>query len=286
MRRQTIGFGVFCLAFWLLTHHAVAGGGQTVTPSQTQSTSSAGVLVATDWGPGTKGLTNPLIFNQFNPKLGTLISIDFTLTTTIRNDYELIFPTSSTPTTIDVATTETTNPIVLANPATRATLTDGPNVTLFGPDRTTQIFGALGTRQPVDFVQLTESGGTYSSLLPIASPDFIQPTVTQQSFSRTVTSSGAPLLFSAFIGTGTVNLPVTATAFSSFYSSSGNGGGAVFTEANAVVTIDYSYIAAQQITSPTPEPATIILLGLGIGITLAARKLRRCASRTSRNALH
>jgi len=158
-------------------------------------------------------------------------------------------------------------------------LTDGPTITLFGPNGTTQIFGALATRQPVDFVQMTESSGTWDSRFPITNPNFIPPTMTTQSFSLRLTAADAPSLFPDFIGTGTVDLPVAATAFSSFHSNSGNGSGAVITTANAIVTIQYAY-------SAVPEPSSIILLGLGIGIIfLASSRLRRraaCASQSDR----
>jgi hypothetical protein len=266
MCRRRIGFGLVCVAFLLISDHALAGGGL-VTPLQTQSTSPSGVLVASNWAAGTTGVNNPLVFTQFNPNLGTLTAIDITLTTTIRNDYELIFASTPTPTTIDVATSQTTDPSVLADPAKRAMLTDGPTVTLFGPNGTTQIFGAPGTRQPVDFVQLTKSSGTFSSMLPITSPNYIPPTMTEQTFSLTLTAANAPSLFSDFIGTGMVDLPVTATAFSSFFSSSGNGGGAVITKASATVTIQYHLASI-------PEPSSVILLGLGISICLLANRLR------------
>ena len=240
MRRRIVGFGLLGVAWLALSHHPAAGG-QIVTPLQTQSTSPPGVMVATDWGVGTTGVTNPLSFGQFNPNLGSLSSIDITLTTTIRNDYEMVFVKTPIPTTIYLATTQTTDPSVLADPVKRALLTDGPTVTLFGPNGTTPIFGAPATRQPVDLVQLTESSGTWSSMFPITNPNYIPPTITEQSFSLTLTAADAPSLFSDFIGTGDVNLPVAATAFSSYYSSSGNGGGAVLTKANAAVTIQYSY---------------------------------------------
>jgi len=259
----------------LLTHHPVAGG-EILLPLQTQSTSAPGVLVATDWGPGINGVTSPLSFEKFNPNLGSLTAIDITLTATIRNDYELIFVNTPIPTTIDVATSQTSDPSVLADPTKRSMLTDGPTVTLFGPGGTAQIFGAPATRQPVDFVQLTESSGTWSSLLPITSPNFIPPTMAQQSYLRTLTDSNAPSLFSDFIGTGNVDLPVTATAFSSFYSSSGNGGGAVLTNANAIVTLQYLYAAV-------PEPSSAIILGLGIGISFLAGRLRRHVTRPSKS---
>src|SRR5262249_1210451 len=84
----------------------------------------------------------------------------------------------------------------------------------------------------------------------------------------------APSLFADFIGTGTVGLPVTATAFSSFYSNSGNGGGAVITKANAVVTIEYHFGAV-------PEPLSVCLLSLGIGIGFLADKLSRRTAATT-----
>jgi hypothetical protein len=210
------------------------------------------------------------VFDQFNPKLGSLSYIDMTLTTTIRNDYMLEFVKTPIITTIYVATSKTTNPTVLEDPIKRAMLTDGPTVTVFGPDGTTPIFGPPATRQPVDFVKMTEVSGKWSSLLSPTDPHFIQPTMTQQTLSLTLTAADAPALFSDFIGTGTVDLPVTATAFSSFYVSSANGGGGVLTKANAVVTVQYAYI---------PEPASAILLGLGIGISLFAtgRFYRRTA---------
>jgi hypothetical protein len=272
MCRRNIGFVLSCLVLLWFPKGAKAGG-LSASAVQTQSTSPGGALVATDWGAGTTGVTNPLAFNEFNPKLGSLSSIDVTLTTTFRNDYELVFVNTPNPTTLYVATSQTSNPSVLADPTQRALLTDGPTITLFGPNGTTQIFGAPATRQPVDLVQMTETSGTWSSLLPITNPHYIPPTLSQQSFSLTLTAANAPSLFSDFIGTGKVDLPVTATAFSSFYSSSGNGGGAVLTTANALVTIQYIYAAS------VPEPSSIIVLGLGICISfLAGSTFRRRAA--------
>jgi PEP-CTERM motif len=265
MRRRTVAFQLACLTVLSLFQHSAAGG---ETPLQTQSTSVG--LVATDWGPGTSGITDPLMFAQFNPSLGTLTAIDITLTTNIRNDYILNFPNTVPSTTLYVATSATSDPSVLADPAKRALLTDGPTVTLYGPGNT-QIFGAPATRQPVDFVELTKPGGppptnTYSSLLPVTNPNFIPPTITEQSYSRTLDPANA------FIGNGNVDLDVTATAFSSFFSSSGNGGGGVRTEANATVTLQYLFSPA---SSVVPEPSSAILLGLGIGIGILATRLRR-----------
>jgi PEP-CTERM motif len=264
MRSRTLACGLLCVACLCLSRQVQGG---SVTPVQTQSTSASGGLTATNWGAGTAGINNPLVFNQFDPKLGTLTGVDITLTTNIRNDFMLVFVPTPIVTTIDVATTQTTDPSVLNDPAKRALLTDGPTVTLFAPNGAS-IFGPPATRQPVDFVQLTESSGTWSSLLPFTDPHFIPPSVTEQSFSRSLTSDNAPSLFSDFIGTGSVGLPVTATSFSSFFSSSGNGGGAVLTKANATVMIQYEFTPHS-----VPEPTSLLLLGVGIAGILVTRRL-------------
>jgi hypothetical protein len=249
-----------------------------LTPIQTRSTSAPGVLVATNWGQETPGVISPLSFQQFDPKLGTLNEINLTFSTTIRNDYELIFVKTPILTTISVATSETSDPSILADPIKRAMLTDGPSATLFAPNGITQIFGPPATMQPVDFVQLTETSGKWSSLLPITDPNFIPPTMTEQSFSRTLTDTNANSLFSDFIGTGIVQLPVSASAFSSFFTSSGNGAGAVLTKAHATVTIQYGYTP-----NVIPEPSSLILLSLGTGLGLLAISSHRRRGRAERS---
>jgi hypothetical protein len=275
MTRRTFEIGIWCLLTSCLSVPAFGEG--SLTPVQTQATSPAGVLVSTNWSAGTPGVNDPLVFNKFNPDQGTLTSISITLTTTVRNDYEMMFASTSTPTTIYLATSQTSNPSVLADPVARAMLTDGPGVTLFGPNGTSQLFGGAGTRQPVDFVSVTASHGTYSSMLPISSPYYIAPTVTEQSFQRTLTAADSASLFKQFIGTGSLNLnlPISTTAFSSFYSSSGNGGGAVFTEASATVSIQYGFQIAPL---SVPEPSSILLLALGAGLVLLGQRCRRRAA--------
>jgi hypothetical protein len=258
----------------------VAVGGTVTTPLQTGSIP----MTPTDWGVGTGGLTDPLTFAQFDPGLGTLTGVAITLSTTIHNDYELRFPQTPIPTTLYVATTATTDPSVLANSSLVSQLTDGPTVTLLGPNGLTPIFAAPGTTQPVDVVTLTKPNGTWSSLLPVTDPHFIPPSNATLSFSTTLDASNSPSLFGQFIGTGTIAMPVTAEAQSSFYSSSGNGGGLVLTSADAVVTIQYQYTPfAPPFVSP--EPSGLVLLGLGAGLgLLAAGRARRAARPGSRGA--
>jgi hypothetical protein len=272
MCRRTIAFELACLAALWLCHRPVAGG-EILTPLQTQSTSPPGVLVSTNWGPGTSGVTSPFVFDQFNPALGSLDAVLVTMTTTIRNDYILTFVQTPILTTLYVATSATSDPSVLADPVKRALLTDGPTVTLYASDGITQLFGPPGTTLPVDFVQRTEPSGTWSSLLPVTDPHFIPSTMTQQSYARTLDSSDGAALLATFVGTGTIDLPITATAFSSFYSDSGNGGGAVLTKARATATVQYQYT-----TSAIPEPSSALLLALGIGGGILTCPLRRRAA--------
>src|SRR5207248_1400247 len=136
----------------------------------------------------------PLTFDQFNPVLGSLKSVDLTLTSTIHNDFTLIFVPTQIPTTLYVATTQTSDPSVLADPNQVKLLTDGPTITLIGPDGISQIFGAPGTTQPVDVVSLTESSGTWSSTLPVTDPHFIPPNNSQLSLSRSLDTLNAASL--------------------------------------------------------------------------------------------
>lgn len=229
-------------------------------------------MTPTNWGPGTPGLLDPESFTQFDPSLGTLTGVAITFSSTIRNNYELNFVQTPIMTTLYVATTATTDPAVLSNPTLVRQLTDGPTVSLLGPDGLTTIFGGPAATLPVDVVTLAEPSGQWSSFLPVGSPNYIAPSQATLSFTTTLDTSSS--LLAQFIGTGRINLPVTADAHSSFFSSTGNGGGVVLTSADANVTIQYQYIPFPPLV--TPEPSGLILLGLGTGLgLLAARRLRR-----------
>jgi hypothetical protein len=265
MYRRIITFALSFLVVLSLRPHPAAGG-QVTSPLQTATIP----MTPTNWGPGTPVIKDPLTFQAFAPSLGTLNSVAITLSMTVRNDYMLVFPATPIPTTLYVATTETTNPSILSNPILVQQLTDGPSQTLKAPDGITPIIGGPAATVPVDVVSLTEPSGTWSSMLPVTDPHFIPPSSVTLSISRTLDASTASLL-AQFIGKGTINLSDTAQAFSSFYSNSGNGAGRVITSAGATVTVQYTY-------SIIPEPSGLILQGLGAGfLLLAARRSCRAA---------
>ena len=71
----------------------------------------------------------------------------------------------------------------------------------------------------------------------------------------------------SFNGTGTVTLPVVASASSSFTSSSGNGYGSSVTDALANIYVVYRYALV-------PEPSSFVLAGVGLAGLLAVCRHR------------
>jgi hypothetical protein len=279
MYRRAIASALSLLAALALSHRDAAGGPVT-TALETRSIP----MTTTNWGAGTSGITDPLNFTGFDTSLGTLTGVEITLSLTVRNDYIMVFPSTLTPTTLYLATTQTSDPSILANRSLVQQLTDGPSETLMAPDRVAAIFSGAGTRLPVDVVSLTEPAGTWSSFLPVTSPNYIAPSIATISLSITINNSNLASLLSEFIGSGTFGLPITANANSSFYSSSGNGSGTVLTSASATVTVQYEYNPALPQSTSTPEPSGLILLGLGAGIGLfAAARVRRAACSRGRD---
>jgi len=82
------------------------------------------------------------------------------------------------------------------------------------------------------------------------------------------THDANPNVLAAFTGTGSIYLPVVATAKSSFTSTSGNARGTSDTAASATVSVIYFY------TYVVPEPASVMLMGLGGGGLVLAYRAR------------
>src|SRR5207244_3511899 len=101
----------------------------------------------------------------------------------------------------------------------------------------------------------------YDSSNP-GSPFYLAPATADQTLSIKLTS---PDQLKLFLGSGKVSLPVEASAFSSFVSTSGNGWGKVRTSAAANVKVSYEYHSV--VPSPQgqliPEPGAVALWGLG-----------------------
>ena len=203
-----------------------------VTPPQTISISPTD----TNFGPGT-AVNDPLVFNKFNPALGTLTSVsvtvsyDFTHTSTV---------TFFTPGTIGTAAVQ--NVISVQRPdgtgIASATATDYSQSTTFNP-------ATMKLNQPITLSPVTSSG-SIGPLLLTTSADL-----------------------SLFTGTGTISLPVVASSLASMPTNNGNGAAAVTTQADAKVTISYTYTAV-------PEPSSAVLLGLG-GAGFCLYRRRRAA---------
>jgi hypothetical protein len=226
-------------------------------------------LTTTDFSPSNSVTGNPLVFQQFDTEGGarTLDGVTLTVHAMIQNQYGMQF---TTPATI-------TDSAFTGNPATT-----GPAITAYQPDGKTPLL----TVQASDTSGLSRSvtyGGkpgqtlpqSFSSSLPSTSPFYIAPTVSQQTQTLTVSD---PKSLALFTGTGKMSLPVSAAAFSSFVSSSGNGFGSVSTSGTADVTVNYKWHDTIPAPQTVPEPASLVLWGLG-GLTLAlCSRARRAAA--------
>ncbi len=105
-------------------------------------------------------------------------------------------------------------------------------------------------------------------------------TITTPSFTQAVaplvSSTSATAYFDSahlapFVGTGKVDLPVYATATSSYTNSSGNGGGGVITTASASLSVQYYYTFIT-----VPEPSSVVLVGIGtLGMGVVGFRNRR-----------
>ncbi|MDR3638164.1 MAG: choice-of-anchor E domain-containing protein [Isosphaeraceae bacterium] len=228
----TLSFVLGAAALGLLPVQARAD----VTAPQTVSIGATD----TNFGPGT-ALNDPMVFNQFNPSLGTLTSVsvsvsyDFIHTSTI---------TFYTPGTIGTSATENTISVTLPNGQTIAsgTAPDYSSSTKFDPS-------TMSLNKSITLAPKTDMG----SLGPVS-----------------LTSSTDLALFT---GSGTISIPVLASSLAGQSTNNANCGARVTTEAGAKVTISYTYTPHPAV----PEPSSVVLLGLG-GCGLFLYRRRRQAA--------
>src|SRR5262249_59495626 len=136
-------------------------------------------------------------------------SVTLTVHARVQNLYDMRFVTPAT----------ITDSVATGNPAQ-----PGPSITMYQPDGKTPLLSVQAPNDPSVLsrsVTYGQPGQTlpqeFSSSLPKTSPFYIAPTVFDQTGSQTLTKAADLALFT---GKGTMALPVAASAWSSFTSTS------------------------------------------------------------------
>jgi hypothetical protein len=205
------------------------------------------------------GLTTPtnLTIQQFNTQQGTRVldEVDVTVHALIQNNFGMTFVT---PATIK-ETVGTGNP---SSP--------GPTVTIEQPDGKTPLLTVQSPNDPSFLTRTVTYGGSpgqtlpqhFGSDLPTTSPFYLAPAISQQTASLNLTDAAN---LAKFAGTGSINLPVVASAIDKATISSGNGTTQFTTQATADVTITYKFHdVGPQTLQPVPEAGSLALWGLGL----------------------
>ena len=185
----------------------------------------------------TTNFTTPVTINKFNPILGALQSVKFTLGGSVSGVYKYE--------SLDAASSSIT-----ANLSATITLTRPDLTTLVV---TIPVFSATSPAGPFD-----------GSIDFLGSSGATSPTVSATSSNAVTTSTAADITL--FTGPGTIALPVLAGG-SSTASGSGNLITQFNTSAGATVTVVYTYL-----TTDVPEPVSLAILGGGLIVLGAVRR--------------
>ena len=219
----------------------------------------------TNWSSSTPSLqgTNPMVFNKFDTSLGTLQSVNLTMSYSITQSTSITFSTASTlqvtsgfEKTGSSTLQGTTIDLSLPNSGGTTTLVQAQAPVL----TYTKTFDPNGTAQ------------TFSTDLPPTSPYYLKPDNQDSNkitgtVSKTITD---PTLLALFAGAGTIELPASATSASMVTNTNGNYGSRVLTYAGITIEISYTYAPVV-----VPEPSSVILMGLGGGLVLLCHRRSR-----------
>lgn len=210
-------------------------------------------LTLTDWGPNTPGLLgkDPFQVQLFDPNKhvdangvkATLLAVGFHLDATFANQVSMQFQTAST------TTVKATGEMHLFGVGGRE-LTESPG---------------FATSQTVSVNSVPANGIVTKTLAPTVYHDVRHNGFYQES---------SPQVLAQYTGSGTVSLPVYASAHSDFRNSSGNAVGISNTSAAASISVVYFYSFVPPAGLSVPEPSSLALTGLGVVGLLAAGRGR------------
>jgi hypothetical protein len=181
-----------------------------------------------------------LTFNLFNPLLGTLNEICFTLEGEI----------SSQLTDTNLAPSQNT-----------VTFTLDALIKLLRPDASEITNVPLALMVSVLLEPMGEMGDTFSTMIGLVNPSM-------------VTSPPPASDLALFTAPGTIDLTVMASALGSIEDTAGNEEGSILTQAAATVTLEYKYDPVAQ-GPVVPEPSSVVLLGVGAAGLVAVRWSRK-----------
>lgn len=243
MRKGSVSLGILVVA--VATCQGLSG--QALAQSFSTPTQTFTIpLTQTDWGPSTSSLAglNPFQIQKFNASTynqggmtAVLTGVELSLDYQFNNTISMRFDNVST---------------ITVNASGTMNLTLPDNVTKLVP---TAVFAnsAMQTSTPAD---------VFSKFVTL-------PTATFTGTKPATYTQADSAILSQFTGTGTIGLPVFATAQSQFTTTSGNGFGSSVTLATATIRLLYRY-------SLVPEPASVALMGIGLtGLLLAGRSRTR-----------